>query len=364
MAYTSGGGQPTIEVEGQRRFQLPGTPLFPALTDDSILKPTLHWLIETDRQGKLNAELSYITGGMSWEADYNIVCEEKSNLVDVIGWVTIDNQSGKTFENTKIKLMAGDVNKIQPGQAPSGYVVGALREDKWHGKSMQAPVSEKSFDEYHLYTLNRKATLRDRETKQVEFVRASDVKSKRIYVYNGAKIDFNRYRGWSAANLRQDRNYGTECNKKVWVMREFENTKKNNMGIPLPRGVLRFYTRDADGQMEFTGENIIDHTPKDEKVRVYTGNAFDLVGARRQTNYKAGTTRDWLDETFEIKLRNHKEKGEVEVRVVENLYRWSNWKIVEKSDKYIKTDSRTIEFSVKLKPGEERTVTYKVHYSW
>ncbi len=361
--YTIGSSQPIIEVDGQLRFQLPGTPLFPALTDDSILKPTLNWLIETDRPGRFNAELSYITGGMSWEADYNVVCEENNDVVDIIGWVTIDNQSGKLFKKAKIKLMAGDVSKIQPGHTPSGYVADALMEKACRSR-MQPTVSEKSFDEYHLYTLNRKTTLRDRETKQVEFVRATGVKSKKLYVYNGAKIDFNRYRGWAAESLRNEKSYGTECNKKVWVMREFENSKKNNMGIPLPKGVLRFYTRDADGQMEFTGENTIDHTPKDEKVRVYTGNAFDLVGERKRTQFKRGTARDWLDETFEIKLKNHKEKGNVEIRVVENLYRWVNWKIAQKSHDYIKTDSQTIEFRVNLKPGEEKTVTYKVHYTW
>ena len=147
-------------------------------------------------------------------------------------------------------------------------------------------------------------------------------------------------------------------------MKEFENSENNNLGIPLPRGVVRFYRRDDDGQLEFTGENIIDHTPKDETVRVYTGNAFDLVGERKRTDYQIDTARNWLDEAFEIKVRNHKDNDTVEIRVVEHLYRWINWEIVEKSDDFVKTDSQTVEFRVQVPAGQEKVVTYKVHYTW
>ncbi len=353
-------GQPIIEVDGMLRFGLPGLPLFPSLADDTILKPTLHWVLNTDRSGRLNAELSYVTGGMSWKADYSMLAGEKGDRLDVIGWVTIDNQSGKTFDNARIKLMAGDVSKIQDDQDRYRYS-GMMSEVQ---ASMPSPVSEKAFDEYHLYTLNRPATLHDRETKQVEFLRAEGVNSQRLYVYDGAKIDYRRYRGWTPDNIRRNRDYGTDCNPKVWVMKEFENSGKNNLGIPLPRGVVRFYRRDDDGQLEFTGENIIDHTPKDETVRVYTGNAFDLVGERKRTHYQIDTNADWLDEAFEIKVRNHKENQTVEFRVVEHLYRWINWDIVQKSDDFIKTDSQTVEFRVLVRPGQEKVITYKVHYSW
>ena len=147
-------------------------------------------------------------------------------------------------------------------------------------------------------------------------------------------------------------------------MREFMNSSSNNLGIPLPRGLLRFYLMDDDGQLEFTGENYIDHTPRNEKVRVYTGNAFDLVGQRTRTDYKIDVSQSWLDEAFEIKIRNQKEKDAVEFRVVEHLYRWINWEIVEKSHDYEKTDSQTIEFRVKVPPGQERIITYKAHYTW
>ncbi|OHB64032.1 MAG: hypothetical protein A2Y76_04005 [Planctomycetes bacterium RBG_13_60_9] len=354
------GGQPIIEVNGKLRFSLPGLPLFPSLADDTILKPTVHWMLQADRAGKLEAELSYVTGGMSWEADYSMVAPSAGETIDVIGWVTMDNQSGKTFENARIKLMAGDVSKIRP------EIMGMMAYDyeaRAAGAPMEAPVSEKAFEEYHLYTLSRPATLHDRETKQVEFLRAEGVQAQRIYVYDGVKIDRRRYPVYSEG-LRNDRNYGTQSNPKVWVMREIQNSKENHLGIPLPKGRMRFYQRDDDGQLEFIGENTIDHTPRDETVRVYTGDAFDLVGERRRTDYRIDTERNWLDESFEIKVRNRKEQGPVEIRVVEHLYRWPTWEIVEKSDPFTKTDSQTIEFRVQVPTGQEKVVTYKVHYTW
>jgi hypothetical protein len=362
IAYTQGpSGEPIIEVDGKLRFSLPGQPLFPALTDDTILKPTLSWKLQSNQAGKLNAELGYVTGGMSWEADYNMISPANGDTLDVIGWVTMDNQTGKTFENAQIKLMAGDVSKIQQNSSniTSNFQSFAARDDG------SPAVSEKAFDEYHLYTLNRPATLHDRETKQVEFLRAEKAKAQRFYIYDGVKIDRNRYSGYRMENIRQERDYGTQSNPKVWVMKEIINSKENSLGIPLPKGRVRFYRKDDDGQLEFTGENIIDHTPKDETIRVYSGNAFDLVGERRRTDYKNDISRNsWVDESFEIKLRNHKEKEPVEIRVVEHLYRWTNWEIVEKSDTYLKTDSQTIEFRVQIPAGGEKTITYKVHYSW
>ncbi len=339
----------------------PGIPLFPSLTDGTILKPTLDWRIESDRAGKLEAELSYVTGGMSWHADYNVVAPEEGDVLEIVGWVTLDNQSGKTFENARIKLMAGEVNKIQP-QAGVGGGVGY--GEAYGGRlSVMPPVSEKAFDDYHLYTLQRPATLRDRESKQVEFIRAAGVQSQRILIYDGVKIDEERYRGWNMESIRQDRDYGTQSNPAVWVMREFSNTEANHMGMPLPQGRVRFYRRDKDGQLEFTGENTIRHTPRDETVRVYTGSAFDLTGERRRTDLRIDMARQWADESFEIKLRNHK-KESADVRVVEHLYRGTNWEITQKSNAWLKTDSQTIEFRIDLKPDEERVVTYTVHYTW
>jgi hypothetical protein len=351
--------QPIIEVNGQLRFSLPGTPIFASLTDDSILKPRLEWLLATDKPGKFPAEFSYVTGGMSWQADYNIVAPEKGDTVDIVGWVTIDNQSGKTFENSRIKLMAGDVNKIQPGIA-GRYVADMV---SMGAAGPVGPVTEKAFDEYHLYTLERSTTLRDRETKQVEFIHAAGVTTKQLYIYDGAKIDPSRYNGWNWENIRNDHSYGTESNSKIWVMREFVNSEANHLGMPLPKGRLRFYRRSDDGQVEFTGENTIDHTPRGEIVRIYTGNAFDLSGERRRTNYTVDMGRTTATETFEIKVRNHK-KEPVDLRVVEHLYRGTNWEITAKSDEYHKKDSQTIEFPVTITPDGEKVITYTAHYTW
>ncbi|MDX1429972.1 MAG: hypothetical protein R3282_06775 [Rhodothermales bacterium] len=353
-----GAGQPIIEVDGQLRFSMPGQPIFPRLMDDTILKPTLHWLLETDRPGQAAAEITYLTGGMRWEADYNLVAPEDSDEIEIAGWVTIDNNSGRTFENASLKLMAGDVSKLQPAV----YGAANYAADEMAARSLVAPVSEKSFDEYHLYTIARPTTLRDRETKQIEFMRAEGVKAERIYVYDGAFIDPNRYRGWNIESIRQDRGYGTVANPKVWVMREFENSEDNNLGMPLPKGRARFYRQDGR-DLAFVGENMIDHTPRDETVRVYTGNAFDLVGEREQTDYRIDNSADWLDESFRIKLRNHKEEA-VEVIVVEHLYRWVNWEIRNATMQFEKTNSRTIEFRVPLEPGEEKVLTYTAHYTW
>jgi hypothetical protein len=349
--------QPVIEVNGKLQFSLPGQPIFPSLGDDTVLNPTLTWKIESAKESKFDAELAYVTGGFSWEADYNLVSPEKGDLVDLVGWITVKNESGKTFKDARVKLMAGDVNKIQPPAPRSvGYAMKAMAAD-----AMPAPaVSEKAFDEFHLYTLANKTTLRDRETKQVEFVRASSVKMERIFVYDGAQLG-----GWQTGMmLGGDPGYGTESNKKVAVYREFRNSLENNLGVPLPKGRVRFYAQDgADQSLQFVGENSIDHTPKDELVRLYIGDSFDLVGERKRTDFKVNASNHSASESFEIKLRNRK-KEPVEIRVVEHLFRWSNWEIKEKSQPFEKRDAQTIEFRVPLKPDQEQTITYTVNYSW
>jgi hypothetical protein len=351
-----GASQPIIEVDGTLRFSLPGEPIFPALGDDTILNPTLSWTINTPEATKFDSELAYVTGGLSWKSDYNIIAADKGDNIDIVGWVTFNNMSGTSFKEAKVKLMAGDVNKVQQ-QAPRDYgrnerMALAARAD------MDQAVTEKSFDEFHLYTIGRPVTLRNQETKQVEFIRSTNVKAPKIFVYDGATMNYgqwNYYRG--------EGEYGVQTNKKVWILREFKNSKENNLGMALPKGRLRFYSRDDDGSLQFTGENNIDHTAKDETIRVYLGNSFDLVGERRRTAYKADSSNKWLDETFEIKLRNHKKEA-IEIRVVEHLSRFDNWEIKEKSNDFRSLDSHMIEFPITLKPDEEKVVTYKVHYTW
>ncbi len=355
--------QPIIEVDGVLRFGLPGQPLFPALSGDSILKPTLSWLLQTNDPGKFDAEISYVAGGMSWQADYNLVVSDnpksKTDLLDMVGWITMRNQSGKTFENANIKLMAGDVNKIQSGTL-ANRAYGAMKMAM--DEAAAAPVvREKSFDEFHLYTLARSTTLRDQETKQVEFVRSTGIHALRLYVYDGAQVQ--QYGYYNMDQIRQDQNYGTQSNPKVWVMEEFKNADVNHLGIALPKGKLRFYRRDTDGHLEFVGENVIDHTPKDETLRIFTGNSFDVVGERKRTNIRVDSAHNWMDESFEIRVRNHKKEA-VTVRVVEHLYRWTNWKLTEQSQESRKMDAQTVEFPVTIAPDGEQVVTYTVHYSW
>jgi len=379
-----GGSQvePLIEVNGQLQFGLPGKPIFPALADNTILTPTLNWTIEAAGAAKFAAELSYLTEQLSWAADYNLVLPEKGDTLDVAGWVTIDNQSGKSFADAQIKLLAGDVSKIRQ----SDPRMMAMRGGGFGGGGAP-PVTEKTFDEYHLYSLSRPTTLLDAQKKQVEFVRAEGVKSQVFYTYDGA--DLTGYGDWRAQEWNLDSTFGTDVNKKVSVTREFENKEANQLGVPLPKGMLRVYRRDADGRLEFTGENMIDHTPRDETVRLNTGFAFDLVGERKRTHLNvrdsgrgaefatdpntgapiavrpADDRKDerFVDESFEISVRNRKQEA-VEIRVIEHLYRGLNWEIQRPSHAFTKLDARTIEFRVQLAPGEEKKVAYTAHYTW
>src|SRR6202040_1251263 len=179
-----GSEQPVIEVKGKLQFSLPGQPVFPALADDTVLKPTLSWELLSDKPGATSAEFSYVTGGMNWNASYNVIAPLKSNVLELVGWVTLDNQSGKTFRDARLKLMAGDVNKVPP---PMAMVMGSAGAAAFGvgGGQFGPPVTEKTFDEYHLYTLEHPTTLHDRETKQVEMVGAAGIQPKTVYVYDG-----------------------------------------------------------------------------------------------------------------------------------------------------------------------------------
>ena len=335
--------EPIIEVDGKLQFSVPGEPIFPSLGDDNVLKPTLNWKLNSASSGKIDAEVAYLSRGFTWEASYNLVATDKSDLLDVVGWVTMHNQSGMTFNDAKIKLMAGDVNRV-PQSRSRGFGGGAGGS----GMMADAVVTEKSFDEFHLYTLGNPATLRDKETKQVEFVRAAGVKAERIYVFQGARRYDRDERSWSG---------------KVQVYREFMNSEANKLGIALPMGKVRFYSQDGDRQLEFVGENQIDHTPKGETIRVLTGNSFDLIGERRMTNKTGDESNSVATQTLEIKVRNRK-KEPVEIRVVEHATRGGNWTLTAQSQPHEKKDAKTFEFRVALKPDEEKTVTYTIRYTW
>jgi hypothetical protein len=351
--------QPVIEVDGKIQFSLPGEPLFPSLGDDTILKPCLDWKISSPKDFKSEAELGYVTGGMSWQASYNLVAPEHGDELDLVGWITMENRSGRDFSDARIRLMAGDVNRVSQPRAMANGAVSRMMKAV---DELQPAVTEKAFDEYHLYTLERNTTLKDHETKQVEFLHATGIKAETIYLYDGGAVDWNRWGGALPGRRILEEEFGAEGGKKILVVREFRNSKENGLGIPFPKGRMRLY-RSNGSQLEFTGEDEIDHTPSDELVRITTGKAFDLVGERKRTNFAVNQAERWAAESFEILLRNRK-KEPVEIRVVEHLLRWVNWEISENSDPFAKTNAQQVEFRVKLKPGEEKKLTYKVRYSW
>ena len=355
---SSGFLQPIIEVDGELVMNLPGEPRFPSLGDGSILQPTLSWKIFSAEPVSLTADLSYLTQGLSWEADYNFVLPESGNNVAVSGWVSVQNRSGKNFQKARVKLIAGNVNRAP--QAKNQGDPFALMERSALAAGAPAPVEQKKFDEFHLYSLPGEIDLRDQETKQLEFVRADPVQTTKTYVYDGAAIP-NYWR--SNRKVIDNNGFGRDDQTKVAIFRSFENTEANQLGIPLPAGTIRFYRADSDGQIEFVGENTIDHTPKDETVRVYLGDAFDLVGERTQTDFYKHPSRDLIRESFSIEIRNRSEK-DVEVDIVEHLYRWTNWKVIDPSQPYEKVDSRTIRFPLPVQAEDTATVTYTVEYTW
>lgn len=307
----------------------------PKLPSGLITRPTLMWLVESGQAGTQRSEVSYLTSGINWSADYVAVVNPDDTLADLTGWVTIDNKSGATYPAARLKLIAGEVHRIQP---PHLLAKGRMAEMVTLAAEPQ--FEEKAFFEYHLYTLQRKTTIRDNETKQIELLTAANVPVKKVYVFDGA-------------NLRPGPpNQPPQA--KVNVMVEVENRQENHLGMPLPKGKVRVYKADEDGSLQFVGEDEIDHTPKDEKIRLYLGDAFDLVGERKQTDERviADNVRQY---SFEIALRNHKKEA-VEITVVEHLF--GDWEILRESHEHTKKDARTLEFRVRVAPDEEVKVTY------
>jgi hypothetical protein len=343
------------EWSGMKFGELPG---------GLITRPTLEWDVVSGKGGMQKARVSYQTGGITWWADYNLVFTEgadaNSGFVDVGAWVSLLNQSGARYQDAKLKLIAGDVNRVQPPGTP---VMGITsRNVMAMEKAADAGFQEKSFFEYHLYTLGRPATIPNNSTKQIElFDTASHVPAKKQLVYYGAALEGYLY---AYGSPMVDREIGPSSNTEVDVWLTFRNEKDSGMGMPLPAGRIRVSQQDkADGSLEFIGEDSIKHTPKDEDVRVKLGRAFDVVGERRQTDFTVDSKGRVMEEAFEIKVRNHKAQP-VEVIVRENLYRWSQWQLVEQSQAPVKKDARTIEFPVKVAADGEATVTYRVRYTW
>ncbi|HEU5136913.1 MAG TPA: hypothetical protein VFU13_17325 [Steroidobacteraceae bacterium] len=334
---------------------------FPDLPGGLNTRPTLVWDIQSPAGGTHKSRVTYQTGGITWWADYNLVFNEgadaNSGLLDLSAWVSIINQSGATYSDAKLKLIAGDVHRVQPEMEDRMF----RREVMM--KAAEAPAAagfvQKDFFEFHLYTLGRPTTLPNNSTKQIElFDQAKQIPAKKVLLYYGALQPFFHPSPYT------DRNMGVEMNKKVDVYLEFKNDKQFGLGVPLPAGRLRVSQVDkADDSLEFIGEDKIDHTPKDEQVRVKLGSAFDVVGERRQVSFNVDTAGKWMEEEIEVKLRNHKTQP-VEVLVKENLYRWSNWKVLTQTHKYDKEDARTISFPVRVARDGETVVRYRVRYTW
>lgn len=331
-----------------------------AKSDEGLItKPTLVWKINSSQAGAQMAQVTYQTSALTWRADYNVTVNSTDDAADIGAWVTILNQSGAAYPDSNLKLVAGDVQRVRPPQEIYRRMAMAQAADM---SGAPAGFAEKSFFEYHLYTLGRTTSLANNSTKQIElFAPKVDVPVKKAFVYYGVP---EQLRYFSADNPNLDHNFGTESNKKVDVYLLLTNSEDNGLGIPLPAGRIRVYKRDPeDGAKEFIGEDVIQHTPKDENVMVKLGSAFDVVGERKQTDFNANYNGHVVTESFEIKLRNHKKEA-VHVIVKENLYRWTNWEITASSDKWEKQDFRTIHIPVDVPVDGEKTVTYTVKYTW
>jgi hypothetical protein len=331
----------------------------PDLPGGLITRPTLVWDVHASRAGNHASRVSYQTGGMTWWADYNLTYQDGADAnsckLDVGAWVSIVNKSGAGYSDARLKLVAGDVNRVQP----PGRIAPAVMARASIAAEAAPGFEEKEFFEYHLYTLGRPVTLPDNSTQQLElFPVARGVPCEKTLVYQGAP----GFRGYGSPMT--DRNFGQTGHRKVEVFLSFKNGKDQNLGQPLPAGRIRVSKLDpADQTLEFIGEDSLDHTPRNENVLIKMGSAFDVVGERRQVSFSIDSSRKTMTEEIEVKVRNQKKEA-VTVMVREQLYRWSNWQITSKSQDYRKDDARTVTFPVKLAAGAESVVRYGVTYTW
>jgi hypothetical protein len=320
-----------------------------------LTKPTLLWKLSSEKGGDHMVRTTYQTSGMTWRADYNIVLDGDDAKGAMTAWVTLMNLSGATYANADLKLVAGNVQKVQPRRPEMEYMVQARAMADAAGS---AGFTEKSFFEYHLYTLPRKTDVLQNSTQQIAlFPPASGFKVTKELV-----IDFTGGMGVPGGPMT-DRNFqlGAKGNPSVFV--SFENKKENALGMPLPAGKVRVYKEDpADGTLEFVGEDLIGHTPRNETVKVRLGESFDVVAERVRTDFTIDEAARRMTETFRIEVRNQKSAAQ-KVRVMERLFRWTNWK-VETSDAFEKLDSNTVAFDVEVPPEGKRVVQYRVTYTW
>lgn len=330
---------------------------FPALPEGLRTRPSLVWLVDASQEGEHETSVTYLTGGINWRADYVLLLDEENTAFDLNGWVTLDNRSGAGYEDAMLKLVAGDINRVaQP----------TFARDVMMAEAAAAPapaVEQREFFEYHLYQVARPVTVKDNQTKQIEFVTAQDVPATKFYVYDGA-AGYGGY-GWGPVT---DSGYGAQTgNTDVTVMLEFRTDEASNLETQLPAGRVRLYQEDVDGSPLLVGEDEIDHTPKNETVRLTVGSAFDIKGERIQTDYKP-LGDSGAQESFRITLRNHKDEP-VEVRVVESLYRWTEWTLLSETvdgqlAEHSQLSSQLVEWRVPVPANGEAVLEYTVQYRW
>jgi hypothetical protein len=337
----SNNGGPIFKIGDEITFGHPGRIIFPEVPENLISKPTLVWLLDNTLQSTQKIEASYLTNGINWRADYVVTLNDNDDRADLSGWVTIDNKSGTTYNNAKLKLVAGDVNRVKDEAEYEGKM---MRFAEAAAMPAKEQFKEEAFFEYHIYTLQRPSTIKDNQTKQINLVTADSIPVRKELIFHGTNYYFySRY-------------VEAIANQKVGVFVEIANKKENNLGIPLPKGTVRVYKHDSEGSLQFIGEDSIDHTPKDEKIKIKLGDAFDVVGTRKQIDWKK-IAYDTYEASFEISLRNHK-KEDIIVKVVEPIP--GSWTMLSSSHEHKKTEAFTAEFEIPVQKDKETKLTYRV----
>jgi hypothetical protein len=317
---------------------------FPSVPANLYDRPTLLMSLENSGSRKQTIEASYLANSLSWNADYVLTVARDDKAADLDGWVTLINNSGTAFHNAKLQLVAGDLNRLP--QAVGGVAVSAFQA----GVAKAAPqFQQESFSEYHLYSLGRRTSVEDKETKQISLLEGSGVPVEKIYVVNGQNFYYHNAQA-----------PGSPMKDPVQVSYKFKNEEKGGLGIPLPAGNVRVYQKDSRGGLLFVGEDHIGHTPKDESVTVKIGNAFDVVAERKQTDYKKIADRVFEME-YSITLRNHKDSPIV-VQVNEPI--GGDWEMLSSSYPSTKTAAFAAQFNVPVKANGESVLTYRVRVRW
>lgn len=328
---------------------------FKVLPEGLLTRPTLVWLVATDKPGKQLVEVTYQTGALNWHAEYVMVLNGDDTAADLTGWVSVQNNSGKLYKDARMKFIAGDVRRVQPEpMAP----MSAMRKGKGDYAGQPA-MEEKAFFEYHMYTLKGASSVANNEVKQLEmFTPIQGMKVEKKYLYD----PMSQYRWFGSPNM--NKSYDVTSPKKVNIFIEFKNSKESNLGLPLPAGKVRVYKQDpADKALEFVGEEQIDHTAVEEKLSLEVGNAFDVFGEWKQTDFQIDNNRHWMKETIEVKLHNSK-KENITVRLKQPMHRTNNWKITDKSAEFIKLDAFHVAWDVPVESQKDAVVTYTVEYTW